>query len=144
MEHQTKEDHIQVLSGTTLKVYRYLFKQGRPARVSEVQEEMGFRTPSTAHYHLMKLVESGLVHEKGEGYVVDRVLFEDTIRIGKSLIPVQIAFAAFFATTLFFLLTFMRPNQLYATWVLAIIMGSVSVSVSLFQAITTIRKTRTQ
>ncbi|MDG6989998.1 MAG: winged helix-turn-helix transcriptional regulator [Nitrososphaerota archaeon] len=130
-----------VLSGTTLKVYRYLYKAGKPVGVHEVQRGVGLQTPSTAHYHLRKLVDSGLVKEVPEGYSVDRVVFESTIRIGGSLIPIQSTFAAFFATTLVLLLTVLRPGQIYATWALAVILDCVSLVVFSFQAVVTYRRT---
>ena len=131
-----------VLSGTTLRVYRYLFRQGKPIGVHEVQRGLGLQTPSTAHYHLRKLVDSGLVKERDGGYVVDRVLFESMIRVGRSLIPIQVTFAAFFATTLAFLLTTLRPSQLYAVWVLALAIDSVSLAIFVLQAGITYRRTR--
>jgi DNA-binding transcriptional ArsR family regulator len=137
---QREED---VLSGTTLRVYRYLYRQGKPVGVHDVQKGVGLQTPSTAHYHLRKLVDSGLVKEREGGYVVDRVYFESMIRVGRSLIPIQVTFAAFFATTLAFLLTTLRPSQPYAVWVLALAIDSVSLAVFVLQASITYRRTRT-
>ena len=58
---------------------------------------------SLAQYHIKKLVQVGLAREENEGYVVDKILFENMIRIGRSTIPFQISYAVFFATMLGFL-----------------------------------------
>lgn len=122
------------LSGTTLRIYRFLFKQGKPVGVHEVQRGVGLQAASTAHYHLRKLVELGMVTETPAGYVVDRVLFEGMIRVGGFAVPVQATFAAFFATILFFLLTVLRPEQVYSVWALALVMACVALAVFTMQA----------
>lgn len=129
------ENEAEDLSGTTLRIYRFLFRQGKPVGVHEVQRGVGLQAASTAHYHLRKLVESGLVAETPAGYMVDRVLFEGMVRIGRFVVPVQAAFAAFFATILFFLLTVLRPVQVYAVWGLALVMACVAVGVFTTQAV---------
>ena len=55
-------DHF-VMQGTTLKVYRYLYKIGKPAGISEVQKGVGLSSPSVAHYQIKKLEEAGLIRE---------------------------------------------------------------------------------
>jgi DNA-binding transcriptional ArsR family regulator len=138
---RAEEDGSQ-LSGTTLRVYRFLFRQGKPVGVHEVQRGVGFQAASTAHYHLRKLVESGMVTEEPDGYVVDRILFEDMIRVGRRLIPVQATFASFFATILFFLVTSLRPSQVYAVWAIAIVVDCVALAVFVLQAIVTYQRRR--
>ena len=128
------EKAAEDLFGTTLRVYRFLFKQGKPLGVHEVQRGVGLQAASTAHYHLKKLVELGIVTETPAGYVVDRVLFEGMIRVGRFVVPVQATFAAFFATVLFFLLTVLRPAQVYTVWALALVMACVALGVFTAQA----------
>jgi hypothetical protein len=139
-KEETRRD--DVLSGTTLRVYRFLYRQGMPLGVHEVQKGTKIQNPSTAHYHLRKLVDAGLVKEKDGGYVVDRVIFESMMRVGKSLIPLQVTFIAFFATILFFLLTVLRPSQIYATYALAVLIDCVSLGVFTIQAALTFRRMR--
>jgi len=129
------ENEAEDLSGTTLRVYRYLFREGKPVGVHEVQRGVGLQAASSAHYHLRKLLESGLVTETPAGYTVDRVLFEGMVRVGRFVVPVQTTFAAFFATILFFLLTVLRPTQVYTVWALALVMACVAVVVFAIQAI---------
>lgn len=128
------------LYGTTLRVYRFLFRQGKPMGVHEVQRGVGLQAASSAHYHLRKLVESGLVKEEGSGYFVDRVVFEDMVRIGSSLVPVQAALAAFFATVFFFLLTVLRPQQVNSVWALATVTNCISLVVFSLQTVVAFRR----
>jgi predicted DNA-binding transcriptional regulator len=89
-----------ILTGTTLQVYRFLYKEGRPLGIREIQRGLGLSSPSVAQYHIRKLSSAGLVKEEAGGYVVDKVVFENMLRIRRSLIPVQVAYAAFYATML--------------------------------------------
>jgi DNA-binding transcriptional ArsR family regulator len=139
---EIKRQPDDVLSGTTLRVYRFLYRQGKPSGVHEVQKGTKLQNPSTAYYHLRKLVDAGLVEEREGGYVVDRVIFESMMRVGKSLIPLQVTFMAFFATILLFLLTILRPNQIYATYALAVLIDCVSLGVFTIQAVLTFRRMR--
>ena len=86
---------MQFMKNTTLRVYRYLYKQGgKPVGVHEVQNGLSLSSPSVAHYHIRKLVEQGLAKEEAGGYVVDKVLFENMIRIRRSVIPFQTTYLA--------------------------------------------------
>lgn len=99
------------LKGTTLRVYRYLYRQaGKPIGVHDVQSGLGLSSPSVAHYHIRKLVEEGLAREDAGGYVVDKHLFENMIRIKKSVIPFQTTYLALFASTLLIMLTVFRGD----------------------------------
>ena len=52
--------------------------------------------------------------ESGGGFVVDRIVFENMVRIRRSVIPFQVTYAVFFATMLGVLLTILRPADLEA------------------------------
>jgi DNA-binding transcriptional ArsR family regulator len=142
VEDKDPSSEEKILTGTTLQVYRFLYRQGKPVGVHEVQRAMNMQAASSAHYHLRKLVEAGLVKEREGGYLVDRVLFENMIRIGNSLLPVQTTFATFFATTLFFLLTILRPTRIYGVYVFAIIIDLTALGIFFFQIIQALRKSR--
>ena len=100
------------LSGTTLKVYRFLYRQGRIVRTGEIQQALGLISSSVAQYHIKKLLRDGLVEERDSGYVVDRVIFENMIRIGRSVLPLQAAYTTFFGVCLFYLVFVLRTNLL--------------------------------
>ena len=88
------------LEGTTLRVYRYMVKRHGPVRMTDIQTDLGLSSPSLAHYHVMKLVELGLVREEGNGYMADRAVIENYFRLLGVLVPFQAAYSAFFVVTL--------------------------------------------
>ena len=85
------------LKGTTYRVYRYMYRAGKPVRVNDVQRDLKLSSPSVAQYHLKKLLRLGLVKEVPEGYAIDKVIYENMVRIGRVTIPFQAAYIAFFA-----------------------------------------------
>jgi len=69
-----KKSRTDRLSGTTLRIYRLMYKSGHPMGVNEIQRLAGLSSPSVAFYHLTKLKDLGLVKETSNGYLVDKVL----------------------------------------------------------------------
>lgn len=134
------DEREKILSGTTLRVFRFMYRQGRILGVHEVQRGVGLQSASAAHYHIRKLVDAGLVKDTTEGYIVDKILFESMIRIGRTLIPIHATFAAFFATTLFFLLTLLRPSAIYGVYVFAIIIDCVALGIFSYQTMMSLRR----
>ncbi len=127
------------LSGTTLKVYRVLYAEGKPLGLNEIQKRAGLSSPSVAHYHLSKLIEQGLVSESEGGYVAERVIFENMIRIRRSL---ETTFALFFGTTLVGLLLFVRPVSLSSLYVLALIVNVAALGIFVYQTYDTLKRWR--
>lgn len=121
-----------MLRGTTLSVYRFVFREGRPVGPHDVQRGLGLSSASVASYHLAKLLEAGLIDEAAEGgYVVDRRVFENMIRVRRLLIPAQMSYVAFFATVIALLVTVLRPPVLYPAYYfsLAGLLGGLALSV---------------
>jgi DNA-binding MarR family transcriptional regulator len=128
------------LSGTSLRVYRYIYSHG-PVRLSEVQRNLRLASSSVAEYHLRKLVFMGLIHEGMDGYEADRIIFESMIRIRRKLIPLWATLAAFLATSLVFLLTFLRPVVVATpSFLLSLISIGVSLAISLYETFNTLRR----
>lgn len=136
----------RAISGTTLRVYRLLYSEGRPLGTNEVQRKADLSSVSLAYYHLNKLVEEGLAKQKDGGYVVDRVMFENMIRIGRSLIPLQITFASFFGTMIVGLLIFLRPhsNSLFFSpiFIFALVTNCVALGIFAYQTLVTVKQYR--
>ncbi len=131
------------LSGTTLRVYRYLFRQaGKPVGVHEVQSVLGLSSPSVAHYHIRKLVEDGFVREGPGGYVVDRVLFENMLRVRNSIIPFQTTFLTIFLSSLILTLTVFRAPVVSGEYLFALSMNLVAVGIFSWETFRTIRPKR--
>ncbi|MGI0091572.1 MAG: hypothetical protein ACREBS_07680 [Nitrososphaerales archaeon] len=122
---------------------------------------------SVAVYHAKKLLEAGMIREadqnesltkhdkieqaetetlEGEkraaGYVVDRLMFDNMIRIRKSLIPLQVGYAVFFASALVLLLSLFRPDALSGAYMFAIVVIGVAVGVFVYQAFRTSSQNR--
>jgi predicted DNA-binding transcriptional regulator len=115
---------IPILTGKTLALYRFLYKSGKPLGIREIQRGIKFSSPSVAQYHLRKLLLARLVREEQGGYVVDKVIFENMIRIRRSLIPVQFAYATFFAAMTCALVILFRPaNLVTPLFIFALVQG---------------------
>jgi hypothetical protein len=125
-------------SGTTLKVYRILYREGKPLGLLEVQKKASLSSPSVARYHLDKLLNQGLVLEKDGGFVVERTIFENMIRIRRSLIPLHTTFVIFFGTTLAGLFFIFRPVTISSLFVAAVAINLVALAIFLYQTFETI------
>ena len=132
-------DGGDVLKGTTLKVYRFLFKEGRPVRLYDIQRSLGLSSPSGAQYHLSKLLQAGFVRETDEEYVVDRALFGNFVRVRRMVLPFQVVYSVFFAASLVALLTVLKPAVLTSSYFFALVVLWVGLGFSLFESIRAIR-----
>ncbi len=128
------------LSGTTYRVYKYMFRVGRPVGVHDIQRALKLSSPSVAEYHVQKLLRFNLIREEREGYVVDRVVFENVIRIRRRAVPVQIAYVGFFAVLLASLLTIFRPQTITSTYFVSIVGLVVAMAIFIREAVMTLRR----
>jgi predicted DNA-binding transcriptional regulator len=131
-ERKSKEN---VLVGTTLTVYRYFYKVGTPQGIRDIQKGLGLSSPSVAQYHVKKLLQAGLIKEEGVGYVVDKNVFENVIRIRRSVIPIQVAYAAFFATLLVALFGLFRSEIGTPLFTFAFVAVTIAMGLFAYQAI---------
>jgi hypothetical protein len=67
-------------------------------------------SPSLATYHLSKLEETGLLKKESDGFIVNKVILEDSIRIKRFLIPRFLFYSFFAILALAFELTLSRPS----------------------------------
>jgi hypothetical protein len=133
------EDYV--LKGTTLRVYRYMYRAGVPMGIHDVQRGLGLSSPSVAEYHIKKLLRAGLVQEKEGAYAVDRVVFENLIRIRRTVIPFQTAYVAFFLTTLLVLVVFLRPAVVTSLYFFALTVNVGGLVITAYEAARTIAAT---
>ena len=113
MKRGVRRDSINILGGTSLRVYLLLASSKEPLGVREVQRRMGFKSPSTAKHHLDRLVELGLAEKKGGGYVArigPEEIFEGYTRLLGELVPRLIPYAVFVTATLILYLALNWPN----------------------------------
>lgn len=93
----------EVLTGTTMRVYKYLITLGRSVGPREIQRELNLSSPSLAIFHLEKLEKAGLIARKEEDgtFFVDRAYLKHYVRLRRFLIPRYFFYATL---TSFFLL----------------------------------------
>ncbi|MDG6914133.1 MAG: hypothetical protein JRN34_01530 [Nitrososphaerota archaeon] len=125
------------LKGTTLRVYRLMLRSKAPLGIHDVQRSLGLSSPSVAQYHVRKLVNLKLAREEGDGYVVDRVVVDNVIRLRRTNIPTQTAFVAFFVMSLFVMLTFFRPPVLSAGYLFALFVVVVGIVITSYETVRT-------
>lgn len=130
-----------VLKGTTLRVYRCLYRAGTPLGIHDVQRALKLSSPSVAEYHIKKLVRAGLAKPERDGYTVDRIVFENVIRIRRTIIPLQTTFVAFFASALVVLLTILRPASITSTYVFSLIVCLAAIAILLYETLRTLAAT---
>lgn len=121
------------LRGTSLKVYRFILKAGKPVRLNEIQKGLNLSGLSLAQYHTNKLTEMGLIKEEQAGYVVEKVVIENVFRIRRMLVPYQLAYAVFFAITLVAMLLLLRNSVFSAFDLIALVANVAALTISLFQ-----------
>jgi SOS-response transcriptional repressor LexA len=124
-----------VLRGLTLKVYRFILKNDKPIGIREVQRALNLSSPTLALYHINKLEEAGLIRKDLNGYVADRIVLENVVRLRRFLIPRNFFYTAFFGTSLIFLLVFLRPPILTREYVFAVGVVTVATATSLYETI---------
>ncbi len=128
------------LEGTTFRVYRFILRQRKPVGVSDVQRGLGLSSPSVSQYHIRKLMRFGLIREEAEGYVVEKVVLDNVIRIRRMSIPVQSAYVAFFSATLIVMLAFLRPAGSTSLYFFAVAVNLAAIGISLYESIKTMRQ----
>jgi len=133
-------DAEDILRGKTLDVYRYVLKNNKPTGVREVQRSLSLSSPRLAFYHLNKLEESGFLKKTVEGYVVDRVVLLNSIRLKKLLIPRYLFYSIFFITAIIIQLTVFRPMRLQAEYIFGLAVSCVAAISFLYETIRIILK----
>jgi DNA-binding Lrp family transcriptional regulator len=128
-----------VLEGKTLKVYRYLFKVGEPQGIRDVQRGLNLSSPSVAEYHIKKLLRAGLIQDVGSGYVVDKTMLGNMIRVRRTLIPYYVGYTVFFGAALFILVVFFRNNLFDLFW-FSLAVVSVALIASVLESIRSLKR----
>lgn len=90
------------LEGTSLAVYTYVVKAGRPVGTRDVVRNLGLSSPSVAFRHLQKLEALGLVskNESGEYVLKEKVRVRGYFWVGQRLLPRMLVYSFFFMAAL--------------------------------------------
>jgi hypothetical protein len=134
-----KNEH-DALTGNTAQVYRYAIKQRRPVGVREVQRALKLSSPTLAAYHLEKLEEAGLLKQTSDGYVVERLVLENYVRLRQLLLPKYLFYFAVFASAVVFETTLFRPSQLTKEYLFSTSMLGLAAAYFAYETIMTILK----
>jgi DNA-binding transcriptional ArsR family regulator len=110
----------EVLTGTTLEVYRFLLKSNKPVGIRELQRALDLSSSSVATYHLSKLEDAGLLKRESGGFTVSKYLLENSIKISRFLIPRYFFYSIFAVTVLILELTILKPDALYQEYVFSL------------------------
>ena len=135
-------DEEDVLTGKTVKVYRFMLKQKNPVGIREVQRALAFSSPSLATYHLSKLEKAGLVKPEQEGYVVDKVVLQNFIRFRRMLIPKYFFYFILFTGSLILQLTIFRTEIMTPFYIFTLGINIIAASLFLYETITALSKAR--
>ena len=84
--------------GTTLNVYSFVVKKGKPVGPREVMRGVNLSSPSVAYWHLQKLENSGLLQKNktGEYVVKEKTSISGHVWVGGNLVPRLIFYSLFF------------------------------------------------
>ncbi|MGD6852232.1 MAG: hypothetical protein ACQCN6_09265 [Candidatus Bathyarchaeia archaeon] len=90
------------LQGTTLEVYLYVAKKGRPVGPRDVTKGVNLSSPSVAYRHLQKLEDTGLIakNEYGEYLLKRRVPVKNQVWLRRHLVPKLWLYALLFLAIL--------------------------------------------
>jgi DNA-binding transcriptional ArsR family regulator len=128
------------LKGTTYRVYRFMLRQRDPVGISDIQKALGLSSSSVAEYHVGKLLQMGLVKDEKGGYVIDKVVVDNVVRIRRVSVPVQTAYVLFFAVTLSMLLVIFRPAEITSAYFLALAVNVAALLISMYEAWKTLKR----
>jgi len=132
---ELRDESRDVLHGLTLRVYKFVLKHDGPVGIREVQRALGLSSPTLALYHINKLEEAGLVRKELDGYVVDRVVLENLVRLRSFLVPRNFFYTVFFGSSLVFLTVFLRPPVLSREYVFSLGVITVAAATSAYESL---------
>jgi hypothetical protein len=135
-EPQTRKERSSfALTGTTLRVYRYIFTRSEAPGIHDVQRGLELSSASVAEYHIKKLLDNGLIRESDGGYVADKAVFENIVKFGRWVFPFQWTYSVFFATCLVLLLTIMKPAAVNTVYLFAVVIDLAALSFSAYEGV---------
>jgi DNA-binding transcriptional ArsR family regulator len=110
-------------------------KNDKPVGIREVQRALNLSSPTLALYHMNKLEEAGLIKKEADGYVADRIILENLIRLRRILVPRNFFYMIFFIASLAILVVFMRPPSLSREYMFSLAVVSVAAATSVYETL---------
>jgi hypothetical protein len=122
-----------ILRGLTLKIYKFILSNDKPVGIREVQRALNLSSPTLALYHMNKLEETGFIKKELNGYVADRIVLENFVRLRSVLIPRNFFYTVFLVTSLIFLGVFLRPPILTREYVFSLGVLIIAAATSVYE-----------
>jgi len=95
LSSDSARDPNDILTGTTLRVYKFLVVQDKAMGPREVQRTLKLSSPALAAFHLEKLARTGLASKSADGtYVADKAYLKHYVRLRRFLVPRYTFYAA--------------------------------------------------
>lgn len=117
---------------TRMKIYYYLLKQKKPVNIKKIQKDLKISSPSLVYYHIRKLEEEGLVKETQEGYIVEKVILSEFVRIRNHVIPLSAFWTSFFVTGLILMITFLAIDKPTVGDIFGIIVSAIASTIFIY------------
>ncbi len=136
-----KDEH-DVLTGNTVRVYRYAIKQRKPIGIRQVQRALKLSSPTLAAFHLEKLEQAGLLKQTPDGYIVEKLVLENFVRFRQLLFPKYLFYFAAFTTSVLLQIILFRPTQITREYLFSTTMLALAAIYFAFETIATLQKKR--
>ncbi|MGD0159338.1 MAG: ArsR family transcriptional regulator [Candidatus Bathyarchaeia archaeon] len=136
-----KDEH-DVLTGNTVRVYRYAIKQRKPIGIREVQRALKLSSPTLAAFHLEKLEQAGLLKQTPEGYIVEKLVLENFVRFRQLLFPKYLFYFAAFTTSVLLQIVLFKPTQITREYLFSTTMLALAATYFAYETIATLQKKR--
>ena len=138
------------LEGTTLKVYLYVVREGKPVGPREVMRGTDLSSPSVAYRHLQKLETLGLLQKDtyGEYVVKEKATIRGHLWIGRNLVPRLIFYSFFFmgilsAEIAIIVIRFLVNERLQTEFIFLTFITVAATALLLFEGIMLFLRTKT-
>lgn len=112
-----------------------MLKTSKPLGIREIQRALSLSSPSVAQHHLSRLESIGLVKHEMGGYVVNKVMLQNCIRISRFIIPRYFFYCILSVFALLFELTFLQPNVLYQEYFFSLILTIVFLLIFCYETV---------
>jgi DNA-binding transcriptional ArsR family regulator len=135
MSSASDKEAKDALKGTALDIYRLMLTSNKSFGIREIQRALGLSSPSIAQHHLLKLERVGLVKKEAGGYVVNKVLLRNYIKISRFLVPRYFFYTVFSIMILILELTVLQPNVIYQAYVFSVIASIMVVVIFCYETV---------
>ena len=131
----TDKEPIDILKGTALDVYQLMLRSRKPFGIREIQRALKLSSPSLAQHYLFRLESVGLVKRQNGCYLINKVLLENSIKIGRVIIPRYFSYCLLAVVSLALELVFIKPPILFHECFLPVIPSIVFLYIFTYEAV---------